>query len=215
MKVQDISHKYTIAWFRLAEFVVMGKKQQALSIFRLLSYSLADQALVLQLEGDLLLSFADEKAVDVYRRAALLYEKQEKYMQAAAIYEHLLSLRPYTLEYAISFVALTRYLNNAIKYTRARILFADACIYNGKIEELITFCQTESCYADKMLLYERIIFSTLESAQPIESHIYTYLKEVSTFLCNEDTQRLQAFLTRLRIFNDVIYTAVIDHLSKV
>lgn len=86
---QMSSDKFNVAWFKLAEFVIRKEKERALYIFRLLVHSLNDAALIAQLEGDLLLSFNDEKAVDCYIKAAHLYEKSNRIMQAAAIYEHL------------------------------------------------------------------------------------------------------------------------------
>ncbi len=55
------SGKYTIAWFKLAECVSRGEKERALGVYRLLSHSLDDSALVCQLEGDIFLSFNDKQ----------------------------------------------------------------------------------------------------------------------------------------------------------
>ena len=51
--------KTSLAWFKLAEFVTRGEKERALSIFRLLAHSIRHDALVVQLEGDILLAFDD------------------------------------------------------------------------------------------------------------------------------------------------------------
>lgn len=100
------SEKYNVAWFKLAEFVKRGEKERALGMYRLLSYSLTDTALSSQLEGDLLLSFRDQKAIESYMRAALLYEQQDKLNQTIAIYEHLVTLMPENNSYAQKLISL-------------------------------------------------------------------------------------------------------------
>lgn len=98
--------KYNIAWFKLAEFVVRGEKERALGVYRLLVHSLPDEAFAAQLEGDLLLAFHDERAIDAYLRAALHYEKSNRLAQAAAVYENLIGLQPMVLEHRVRVVQL-------------------------------------------------------------------------------------------------------------
>lgn len=88
------SDKYTMAWFKLAEFVTRKEKERALGIYRLLVHSLQDEAFALQVEADLLLSFGDAKAIEKYTKAAETYIKSGKYIQAVGIYEHCLALKP-------------------------------------------------------------------------------------------------------------------------
>jgi predicted negative regulator of RcsB-dependent stress response len=78
--------KFNVAWFKLAEFVGRKEKERALSVYRLLSHSLPDDAFAAQLEGDLFLAFCDdERAVDAYQKAARLYEKNGQYDHAALL----------------------------------------------------------------------------------------------------------------------------------
>lgn len=107
--------KYNIAWFKLAEFVVRGEKERALGMYRLLSHSLPDGAFAAQLEGDLLLAFHDERAIDAYVRAAIIYEKGSRLAQAAAVYENLLGIQPKMLEYQAKVVELYARLGNDSK----------------------------------------------------------------------------------------------------
>jgi len=100
--------KYTIAWFKLAEFVTRKEKERALGIYRLLVHSIQDEALALQLEGDLLLSFGDEKALEKYAKAAETYTNVGKYVQAAGIYEHCLALKPEAATHYGELVAQTQ-----------------------------------------------------------------------------------------------------------
>lgn len=82
--------KYTIAWFKLAECVAKGEKEKAFGVYRLLMHSLEDQAYAYQLEGDLLEAFQDERSIEKYSYAAQLYHKENRYKEAAALYEELI-----------------------------------------------------------------------------------------------------------------------------
>lgn len=87
--VQVLSRRSTIAWFKLAEFVERKEKERALAIYRLLIHSLSDPAYIAQLEGDLLAAFHDERATESYRRAALVYEKTDRFFAAALAHEQI------------------------------------------------------------------------------------------------------------------------------
>ena len=98
--------KYSVAWFKLAEFVGRGEKERALGLYRLLVHSFDDRAFAYQLEGDLLLSFRDAEAHDRYIQAARLYQEDGDMLKAAAIYEHLLFLEPGSMLYKKQLVSL-------------------------------------------------------------------------------------------------------------
>ncbi len=82
------SGSYNVAWFKLADFVSRGEKERALNIHRLLMHSVQDVAIAYQLEGDILLAFDDDAALDRYHVAANLYKKSGKIKQAISVYEH-------------------------------------------------------------------------------------------------------------------------------
>lgn len=88
------NNKYSVAWFKLAEFVSRGEKERALALYKLLMHAIDDRAFALQLEGDLLLAFDDARATDAYEQAAWEYIKTNRYQQAIAIYEHITALVP-------------------------------------------------------------------------------------------------------------------------
>jgi len=83
----------SIAWFKLAELISRGEKEKALNLYRLLSHSFEERAYILQLEGDILWAFEDKEAVDRYKQAAFLYQKENRAISAVAIYEHLITLQ--------------------------------------------------------------------------------------------------------------------------
>jgi len=105
------SEKYNIAWFKLSECVARGEKERALGVYKLLSHSIGDAAFVQQLEGDLLLAFEDEHAVQKYLAAANLYKKNQRFVEAAAVYEHLVTLQPDVDDHVVALVMLYKILN--------------------------------------------------------------------------------------------------------
>src|SRR5438477_4438470 len=94
MKQMPSDQKYVIAWFKIAEYVNRGEKERALGVYRLLSHSLDDGALVLQLEADILFACDDERCLQIYAKAADEYERQQKTMQKIAVCEQMLAARP-------------------------------------------------------------------------------------------------------------------------
>jgi hypothetical protein len=90
MRTFVASESYTIAWFKIADFVARGEKERALTVYRLLMYSVAEPALSYQLEGDILLAFDDDAAIDRYHVAANLYKKSGKMQKMKKYLKHCL-----------------------------------------------------------------------------------------------------------------------------
>jgi tetratricopeptide (TPR) repeat protein len=87
--------KYTIAWFKIADCVSRGEKERALGVYRLLSHSFNDDAVSRQLEADIYLSCNEQiRAIGLYRQAMELYAKSQRFLEAAAVGEHLVMLLP-------------------------------------------------------------------------------------------------------------------------
>jgi tetratricopeptide (TPR) repeat protein len=92
---QQSQKERSVAWFKLADLISRGEREKALSVFRLLSHSLADKAYVLQVEGDMLWFMEDESACcEKYKQAAFLYQKEKRWVDAIAIHEHIRAMRP-------------------------------------------------------------------------------------------------------------------------
>ncbi|MBI2352737.1 hypothetical protein HYV11_00660 [Candidatus Dependentiae bacterium] len=82
------SESYNVAWFKLADFIARGEKERALTVLKLLMHSIQDEAIPYQLEGDILLAFDDDAALDRYHVAANIYKKAGKFQLAISLYEH-------------------------------------------------------------------------------------------------------------------------------
>jgi tetratricopeptide (TPR) repeat protein len=98
MERQQGQKDQSLAWFKLADLIARGEREKALSVFRLLSHSLSDRAYALQLEGDILWYFDDRNAPEKYKQAAFLYQREKRWVDAIAIYEHLLVQEPDSYE---------------------------------------------------------------------------------------------------------------------
>jgi len=91
MEQERIGQERNLAWFKLADLISRGEREKALNVFRLLSHSLNNRAYVLQIEGDILWYLDDKSAIDRYKQAAFLYQKEKRWIDAIAIYEHILT----------------------------------------------------------------------------------------------------------------------------
>ncbi|NDD55768.1 hypothetical protein EBZ39_18205 [bacterium] len=98
MERQQSQKERSVAWFKLADLIARGEREKALSVFRLLSHSLADKAYVLQIEGDILWYMDDTASIEKYRQAATLYQKEKRWINAIALQEHVLAMRPDSFE---------------------------------------------------------------------------------------------------------------------
>jgi tetratricopeptide (TPR) repeat protein len=91
MERQQSQKDKSLAWFKLADLIARGEREKALSVFRLLSHSLPDRAYALQLEGDILWFLEDRNATEKYKQAAFLYQREKRWVDAIAVYEHILT----------------------------------------------------------------------------------------------------------------------------
>ncbi len=141
MEPQQSLRERSLAWFKIADLIARGEREKALSVFRLLSHSLADQAYVLQLEADILWHMDDKGAVDKYRQAAFLYHKEKRLVDAIAIYEHLLMLEPDSYDHlsvVLVFYALLDWPERfAGCYQRLEELFKTSIIDELQLEKAI------------------------------------------------------------------------------
>lgn len=94
MKQAYTDQKYVIAWFKIAEYVNRGEKERALGVYQLLSHSIDDQALALQIKGDILYACNDQRCIEIYEKTVESYLQQKKLMQAAVVLEQIVLIDP-------------------------------------------------------------------------------------------------------------------------
>lgn len=117
----DINEKYSIAWFRISEYVMRGERERALGVYRLLSHSIHDASLIAQLEGDIFLFFGDtDLACQKYTLAAQGYVTSGRLINAVSLYEHLIILAPNKKDYILTL------------YTHASLLNTDQALHNAR-----------------------------------------------------------------------------------
>lgn len=168
--------KFNVAWFKLAEFVGRKEKERALGVYRLLSHSLPDDAFAAQLEGDLLMAFYDEKAVEVYQKAARLYEKNGQYDQAALLYEQMLMIRPENRDFLIHALRLYELIKNDVKIARCASQLARLLIKNGALDALNDLMSTLTCSHEYRLYVEEwCVVALIEYQNHQEALIRDYL----------------------------------------
>jgi hypothetical protein len=139
---QSSNEKYTIAWFKLAEFVSRGEKERALALYRLLAHSFEDRALVVQLEGDLCTSFNDPSAHEKYLRAAQLYASDKRWWHAAALYEQLYGMDQNNLDYLIALLTVYKQLQSKEQsFSASRRLTLALIRDNRDISDLLPIAQ--------------------------------------------------------------------------
>lgn len=218
---QMYSEKYNIAWFKLAECVSRGEKERALGVYRLLSHSLDDQAFVQQLAGDIFLSFNDDStAITKYKEAAQLYEQEERMLEAAAVYEHLLTLEPRSSEYHIRLVDLYKQMSIRTKMSmHAQKLLELFTTTNqwDKAVEIIQLLDREQDITLIVQLYSHLIQSLLSyrvAFPTITLYIQQALDVVMYSSAVQNNTYLQQLLIAIRSTSEEAYNFAQEYLKQ-
>lgn len=195
--------KYTIAWFKLAECVSRGEKERAFGVYRLLSHSIENHAFACQLQGDLYFSFDDiEAAIAKYFDAAHLYEAEERYLEAAAVYENLLSLQPTIERYRERIISLYQRLHIPSKVLHHRILLIEQCMQDHKLKEAQAHLAALDDNVSPELvagIYEKFIVAAIESGDLNTDHIEKNLKAlIDIYLTHELNKLMRQFVSKLQ-----------------
>lgn len=198
--------KYNVAWFKLAEFVVRGEKERALGLYRLLIHSFDDKALASQLEGDLLLAFNDDGAVLKYEEAAYAYYKAERYIEAIAMFENLLSLKPYTQDYIKKVIILYREIGQEQKAITHIVHLACRYIELARIDDALELMQPDQYAAHELVaLYIQVITQFLQEKKS-KGSLYIIAERIARVLMEDaDSQALQRFLSDVKERDTSLY----------
>lgn len=195
------SSKYSVAWYKLSEFVIKKEKERALGILRLLVHSLNDNAFAAQLEGDLLWSFQDIKATDCYIRAANLYEKQSKNIEAVAIYEHLLNIFPDSLnsvEYLQKLLSLYQVLKNNNKIYLSWCSLVDILLKKDMKQEVNNLCeQANNIFPDPLIIHQHMVLALIINKKADQKLLEYHIKRALDYFIQENNTGLNNFMARL------------------
>jgi tetratricopeptide (TPR) repeat protein len=208
--------KYSVAWFKLAEFVTRGEKERALGLFKLLMHSVNNQALAYQLQGDLLLSFEDAEALVCYQKSAELYLAQNKYSHVAAIYEHLLAISPKSHSYLEKLVEVYNLLNNKerayfclknyFSLLLSQKLFQRAAIILQQIKAYTNHQEVSQCYHE---LICSAFESKIEPSTTLESLVTEAIAHDSDL---NNSSQLSALLAIVKAYDEILYKRILEQL---
>ena len=192
------SNKYSVGWYKLAEFVVKKEKERALGILRLLAHSLNDSAFASQLEGDLLSSFQDPKAVDCYVKAAQLFEKSSKTIEAVSVYEHLLTISPETIEYLQKLLVLYQVLGNENKILASWGTLLDILVKKNMLKEVDELCvQSNMIFSNPLIIHQYVIFSFLRYGEFDRDILNYHIQRAIEYSMGLSDSNLNQFIARL------------------
>lgn len=205
---------FTVAWFKLADFVVRGEKERALGVHKLLMHSVEDKALSYQLEADILLSFDDDEAVNKYHIAANLYKKSGRFTQAVCVYEHVSAFKsdPFILESLLDvYLKLEKYTQAYDVFERCAQLYID----QGNLGIIINKLHALSLEMNQIVkahLYARaaIILARQES---MRSQVLAYVQQ-ALFLLHEakaSHKEIQDFLLRLQTIDESMHAQAVQY----
>jgi hypothetical protein len=215
---QTYNDKYSIAWFNLAQAIARREKERVFGMYRLLSHSLDNTALALQLEGDILRVFAmDDEAEQKYKRSAEFYQKQGDLLQAVALYYHLFT---FAKNAELYFDLLINLHLSAKKYDRCKQLFekiAEMPDLASNIKQMNKAMQRiKEIQVDEKqeILLSTLFYSFAYNAQPINEQNKTFLFQILDVLTNGFHQSpLQEFLLRLQHEHPTWYAVAIKYLD--
>jgi tetratricopeptide (TPR) repeat protein len=215
-----VSESYTIAWFKIADFVARGEKERALNVYRLLMHSVSEPAISYQLEGDILLAFDDDAAIDRYHVAANLYKRSGKMKQAISVYEHVALFKEDAkiLEALLdTYVAVGN--KNGILESFARL--SKVCLQQQQQDLVVEFLHRYSFLVDDItqaLLHARFVRCLLLYGQ--YQDISSYVRQtVDLFLaafesCKMGDKDMQRFLVDVKALNTVEYEKAQEYLRQ-
>lgn len=213
---QVAEDKYSVAWFTLAECVSRGEKERALGVYRLLSHSFEDHAFVFQLEGDLLLAFNDQDAIEKYRQAAFFYHKDKRFLEAIAVYEHLRDLSPHTKQYVISLIELYKQLdltsNVIVCLKNLFSLILKERDYTKAIK-IVNELDGMLAMSDVAAEHEALVFSMLDEDTGVKEVILLHIKKAIDGYLEKGSKFLQHFLSRLEVRSEDCYLEACSYLE--
>ena len=210
--------KHSIAWFKIAECVSRGEKERALGVYRLLSHSFNDSAIARQLEADIYCSFGQvEQAIALYLQTMELYHKSHRFLEAAAVCEHLITMCSDDLLLYREIVQL--YISLAIvpkirTYVQILVELFGQKQQWYEIKNIIAECVRISDSSGRALVYSDIIIAAHKAGCPWDV-LASGIEQVLDDVCLIDNEKcLQGMLSLLQAHSDALYNHAVMYLTK-
>ncbi len=211
---QISSEKHNVAWFKLAEFVSRGEKERALAMYRLLSHSLEDKAFARQLEGDLLLSFNDDAAYDRYGYAVRLYLEQGRSVEAAAVYEHMVTLEPRSEEQLTLLVDLYKQMPNNVRVFEVTQHLLRCLMSIKELEKVSVVLQHIDNPAQFTVVHQELVQAWLKTENPPTESLMVHVKKIiDHHFSVKQPKPLQTFLMTLKMLHDLLYQKACSYMQ--
>lgn len=205
MKQVD-SDTYNVAWFKLADCIARGEKERALGVYRLLSHSLDDSALACQLLADILRSFKDDQAIKKYIQAAELYRSERRFLEAAAIYEHLATIERENIEYRLNMIELYQLMNirsKVTQYVRELVQFLLAKDDWKKAIEIAMEYETAGDQIFTAQLHELVLFYLATAEDVLPDTVLVHAKKaLDAWASLDEYEKIASLLSKLRAANE-------------
>lgn len=219
MRQVPTGQKFSVAWFKLAEFVERGERERALGIYKLLVHAIEDKAFALQLEGDLLLAFKDERALHVYEQAAKLYSQAEQWIQAAAVYEHLILLRPNRVCYKEELIQVYMQLPAHQRAQEHQCALCKLLLSEHKVDhvlQVIAQAHQQGCPSEHIArMHHMVITYLLKKCSSNDPRIMNHVKHAIDLLIEaENSTLLQEILSDISVSNEQISLQAYSYLEQ-
>jgi len=203
------SDKYNVAWFKLAECVSRGEKERALGVYRLLAHSFGDEAFAYQLMGDLLLSFDDAQAIVKYQEAADRYTREERWLEAAAVYENLLTFEPSSITYRKEIVRLYKETSLQGKITTNLMHLFEQYLDADQLDNALQVIEQLDTYLtlqDLAPIRQKLVYALLTKRIVVPDIVVEQVhRTIDGYFASNNTKALTKFLTYLEQVGEYYY----------
>lgn len=210
--------KHTIAWFKIAECVSRGEKERAFGVYRLLSHSFNDNAIARQLEADIYCSFGEiEQAIVLYQQAMELYHKSGRFLEAAAIGEHLIHLHSPDIALYREMVQLYISLEMISKIQSRAHLLMNLLAQKQQwyeIKNIIADCARFVHNDGRVQIYADIIFAAYYIGCPWDIVAHCLEHVLNDLSCVDNKKTLQSFMSLLQTHSDELHDYAASYLKR-
>ncbi len=214
---QLLSETYNVAWFKLADCIARGEKERALGVYRLLSHSFDDPALACQLHADILRSFKDERAQGVYQEAAVLYRERNRLIEAAAVYEHLVTLDKNNVVYRLQLIELYQQMGIVSKVTGYLYQLIDDLMAREEWKKAIELSEQYETAGDLTFtaqLHEKMLFHLINKELLPDTIMVHAKKAIDAWIELDNQQAINRMLSKLKAIDLKIHEYVREYIDR-